>query len=90
MTDYILFSRALDLVYHIADRIGSDYELADAVYEDLSAEDIIDFVAVGSQTGFRLPADLDLLAAAKRTLQRQQDIAEARIAWSLENDPLNG
>ena len=90
MTDYILFSRALDLVYHIAGQIGSDYELADAVYEDLSAEEIIDFISVGSQTGFRLPADLDLLAAAERTLQRQQDIAEARIAWSLENDPLNG
>lgn len=90
MTDYILFPRAIDLVYHIADRIGSGYELADAVYEDLSADDVIDFIAVGAQTGFRLPADLDLLAAAERTLQRQQDIAEAQIAWSLENDPLNG
>ena len=87
---YILFSRAIDLVYHIADRIGSDYELADAIYEDLSADDVIDFIAVGQQVGFRLPADLDLLAAAERTLQRQQDIAEAQIAWSLENDPLNG
>ena len=90
MNDYLLFSRAIDLVYHIADRIGSDYELADAVYEDLSAEEIIDFVAVGSQVGFRLPADLDLLIALEQTLQRQQDIAEAQIEWSLENDPLNG
>jgi hypothetical protein len=90
MTDYILFLRAIDLVYYIADRIGSDYTLADAVYEDLSAEDIIDFVAVGSEVGFRLPTNLDLHAAVEQTLQRQQDIAEAQIAWSLENDPLNG
>jgi hypothetical protein len=90
MTDYILFPRAIDLVYYIADRIGSDYALADAVYEDLSFEEYIDFIAVGSQVGFRLPTNLDLLAAVEQTLQRQQDIAEAQIAWSLENDPLNG
>jgi hypothetical protein len=90
MTDYILFSRASDLVWHIADRIGSDYDLADAVYEDLSADETIDFIAVGSETGFRLPIAVNLLLALERTRQRQQDIAEARIAWSLENDPLNG